>query len=199
MANKLNQLKNAPLSVFRTYLIKCGDTVLVSFFIGFAFFALEVVSEKHGYNGRFITPFSDVIKGQTDVMSLVLFYSVVVFYAGMHSILMNVVVMRELMEFLAVESKMDVFFLFVLQCIAAAVGVRLGMMLVKLCFGTNAFEGARVIAILVGSALLLIGIWYAKGISDRASAFVMGGFIIAVAAALYLCLAFSLVQRFIVG
>jgi len=47
-------------------------------------------------------------------MSLVLFYSVVVFYAGIHSILMNVVVMRELMEFLAVESKMDVFFLFVL-------------------------------------------------------------------------------------
>jgi hypothetical protein len=199
MANKLNQLKKDPISVIGANLIKCGDTILVSMGIGFVFYALEVISEKHGYNGRLAAPFSEVIKGQLDVMSLVLFYAVVVFYAGMHMILMNVKFVGELMDFLGVESKMDVFYMFVLQCIAAAIGVRLGVVMVKLCFSVNAFEGARVIAMLVAAALVLIGVWYAKGIQDKASAFVLGGVMIAAAVGLYLCLAFSLIQKIVGG
>jgi hypothetical protein len=197
MPSKLNQLRKSPLAVIRSNLDKCADTIVVSFFIGFFFYAIEVLAAKHGLSGRFIAPFSAVIKNQIDVMSLVIFYAVVVFYAGMHMILYNVAGIRDLMDYIGIEGKMDVFYLFVLQCIAAVIGVRLGMMLVRLCFSTNAFEGARVILILFAAALLLIGVWYVKGISDRTTAYVLGIILIIAAAGLYGCIAMSLVQKFI--
>jgi len=197
MANKLNQLKKSPLSVVRSNLDKCADTILVSFFIGFVFYAIEVLSEAHDLNGRFIAPFSSVIKNQTDVMSLVLFYAVVIFYAGAHSILSNVGGVSDLMEYLGIERKMDVFYLFVLQCVAAVTGVRIGMLLVKLCFSTGAFEGSHIILILIAAALALIGVWYVKGIPDKTAALIVGTLLIILSVGLYFCLAFSLIQNFV--
>ena len=197
MQNKLKQLKKSPLSVIRSNLDKCGDTILVSFFIGFFFYAMEVIFENHGLNSRFIAPFSEAIQNQTDVMSLVLFYTVVIFYAGLHMILSNVGWIRNFMNYIGIGRKMEVFYLFVLQCIAAVVGVRIGMILVKLIFSTNAFEGTHVILILISAALIQICVWYFKEIPDRATALAVGSFLILASIGLYLCQALSMVQKFV--
>jgi hypothetical protein len=196
-ANKLNQLKKSPIAVVRSNLEKCADTILVSFFIGFIFYSIELLAEKHALNGTFVAPFSSVIKNQMDVMSLVLFYAVVIFYAGAHMILTNVAFIGDFMDFIGIEQKMDVFYLFVLQCVAAVIGVRVGMMFAKLCFSTGAAEGAHVVLILIAAALVLIGIWYIKGINDRTAAFAVGAVLIAVSIGLYVCMALSIIQKFV--
>jgi hypothetical protein len=62
--------KSAPVSVFRTNLAKCGDTVLVAFFTGLFFYWIEVYAGRHGWDPRLVTPFSEVVKGQMDLLSV---------------------------------------------------------------------------------------------------------------------------------
>jgi hypothetical protein len=195
--NRLSQLKSAPVSVFRTNLAKCGDTVIVAFCIGLFFFGIEVYAARHGLDPRFVTPFSEVVKSQLDLLSVALFFAVVVFFAGSHLILANVGFARSAMDFLGIPEKMDVFYLFVLQYIAAAVGVRAGMTALDLISGIDCRPGLRPMAILAVAELTLIGLWYVKEIPGKTKAFPLGILLILFAAVLYLSLAFPAFRGFV--
>jgi len=196
---RLSQLKSDPVAVVGSNLAKCGDTVLVAFFIGFLFFGAERFALRHGVDPQLVTPFSEVIEGQLDLLSVAVFFSVVVFYAGCHLILANIGWIKSVMNFIGVGAKMDVFYLFVLQYIAAAVGVRCGMTLVKLVAGGPWRDGLLPTALLAASALILIGIWYVKDAGGRMRAFPLGILLILFAAALYLSLAFPSFRNFAGG
>jgi len=196
--NRLSQLKSAPVSVFRTNLAKCGDTVLVAYATGLFFYWIEVYAMRHGWDPRLVTPFSEVVKGQMDLFSVALFFAVMVCYAGLHLIFANIGFVKNAMDFLGLADKMDVFYLFVLQLIAAAAGVRAGMMTVELFYGIDCRSGLKPMGILIAAELALIGLWYVKEVPGKTKAFPLGIFLILFAAALYLSLAFP-VFRSIVG
>ena len=195
--SKLSQLKHSPASVISENWRSCADTVVITFFVGVFFYAVEYLARKFGLGERLISPFSEVIKGQLDILSVVVFYSVIIFYAGVHLILSNVVIFRPLMRSAFIETKMDVFYVFVLQYIAAAIGVRTGVFAVKLFTSINPLAGTRNIALLAGAAVLMTCVWYAKGITEKSLAFVLGAAMIITAGALYCSLSFSVLQKFI--
>lgn len=193
---KLSQLKSDPVAVVGSNLAKCGDTVLIAFLIGFFFFGAEVLALRHGVSPSLVTPFSEVIQGQMDLLSVAVFFSVVVFYAGLFLVLGSVPFLRRAMEFLTIPAKMDVFYLFVLQYIAAAVGVRGGVTLVKLLAGSSVREGLVPMALLAMSVIVLVGIWYAKDAAGRVRAAPLGLLLLLFAVALYLSLAFPAFRHF---